>query len=167
VSVAVAPQAGPASGAPRWFTDVRRFLAEHHEVKLATLHRLDLFAQAAPAGSRLLTVLQPRGAGQFRAYATRAPDETVRIVVIDDGDRARKLTVRTPGATGTGALELLTAPSLRAKSNVTLGGQSFGTTTTTGLLAAAQKTYAVSPSKHEYAIKVPPASAALLTLPPT
>ncbi len=126
-----------------------------------------MFAQAAPAGSRLLSVTQTHGR-QLRAFATRAPDGTTRLVVINEGSTAaRAITVRAPPgarAPGTGTLELLTASSLTAPNNVTLGGQSFGATTTSGLLAGVQKTEAIPRSHGEYTLRVPPAGAALLTI---
>ena len=129
-----------------------------------------MFAQAAPVGSRLLTVSPtPPAARHLRAWATRAPDRTIRVVVINEGVGARIVRIRARGATRTGTLELLTAPSLRSTSHVTLGGHSFGTSTTTGLLAdadGASRTDAVAPTRGEYAVKVPPATAAMLTLPP-
>lgn len=280
------PLAGPASGGPRWFRDVGRFLAEHRDVKLTTLHRyplqlcyvrkdepnyptisnlvssrssrglagsvaaavrasharhvpvridemntigcgsdravgesfasalwaldalfemarvgvdgvnmssfpgatyelftfseadgrwhalvepeyygLEMFAQAAPAGSRLLTVSPADpDAGHLQAFATRAPDGTMRVAVINDGPGAHVVRVRAPSATQTGTLELLTAPSLTARNDVTLGGQSFGATTTTGLLAGTQNTVTVARASGGYTMKVPSASAALLTI---
>ena len=127
---------------------------------------LELFAQAAPAGSQLLRISPPDGR-QLDAYATRAPDKTLRVVVINEGSTDRAVRVRVPAKTtaaSTATLELLTAPTLEARGNVTLGGQSFGTSTTTGLLAGAQKTYAIAPAQHDYVLRLPAASAALLTL---
>ena len=74
--------------------------------------------------------------------------------------------VRARGVRGTGTLELLTAPSLGAGSGVTLAGQSFGASTTTGLLAGAPRTFTVAPAHGAYALRVPPATAAMLTLAP-
>jgi Glycosyl hydrolase family 79 C-terminal beta domain len=282
------PLAGPASGGPRWFADVGRFLAEHRDVKLTTLHRYPLqlcyilkdqpnyptianllssrssrgladgvaaavrasharhtpiridemntigcgvdravgeslasalwaldamfnmarvgvdgvnissfpgatwelfrfsraggrwralvepeyygllmFAQAAPPGSQLLTV-SPTRAAHLDAYATRGPGQTIRVVLVNDGATARviRLRVRAGAPAGTGTLELLTAPSVRARGDVTLGGQSFGTATATGLLSGRPTTDAVTPQRGDYAITVPAASAAMLTVPP-
>ena len=47
---------------------------------------------------------------------------------------------------------------------MTLAGQSFGQSTTTGLLAGARKTIAVKRAHGEYTLSVPAATAALLTL---
>jgi hypothetical protein len=122
-----------------------------------------LFAQAAPPGSQLLHVA---GAiGQLRAWATRAPDGRTRVVLInEDGRRAHKLTLRVPNAHGAGTLERLLAPSLRATSGVTLGGQSFGSRTSTGQLTGTPTTAKLTPHGNTYAVSLPRASAALLTL---
>ena len=116
----------------------------------------------APATGRSI----PTDTGQLRAYATRAPNKTLRIVVINEGAGACVVRVRLPARTRarTGTLELLTAPSIRARSGVTLGAQSYGKSTTTGLLAGPQRTRTVAPAHDGYMLRVPPASAALLTV---
>ncbi len=124
-----------------------------------------MFAQAAPPGSQLLMV-SPTRAAHLDAYATRAPDQTVRVVLINEASQTRMVRVRVREASGTGMLELLTAPSIRARTGVTLGGQSFGAGTTTGLLSGRPTTYAVTPQESEYALRLPAASAVMLTVPP-
>ncbi len=149
-------------------------------VVMPEYYGLDLFAQAAPPGSRLLTVSRGGGpgggpgsapgsasAGPVQAFATRAPGGTIRVVVINQGAGERVVDVRAPGVRGTGTLELLTAPSLGARSGVTLAGQSFGTSTTTGVLAGAPTTTEVAPARGGYALRVPPATAAMLTIGPS
>ena len=126
---------------------------------------LEMFAQAAPPGSQLLTV-SPTRVAHLGAYATRAPDRTIRIVVINEGADVRAVNIRVRGAVGNGTLELLTAPTIHAGGGITLGGQSFGASTATGLLAGAPRTDAVAPSRGGYDIRLPAASAALLTVPP-
>jgi len=125
---------------------------------------LEMFAQAAPMGSRLLRV-SPTGTRQIRAWTTLAPDGTIRVVLINESAQTRVVHIRARGASGTGTLEYLAAPSLKARSGVTLAGQSFGTTTT-GLPTGAPKTYEVTQSRGGYAIRIPGASAAMLTVPP-
>jgi hypothetical protein len=72
-----------------------------------------LFAQAAPARSQLLRV--SGAGGPVRAWATRAPDQRMRVVLINDDPRhSRSLTVRVPGKTGTASVSRLLAPSLGA-----------------------------------------------------
>ena len=122
-----------------------------------------LFAQAAPPGSRLLRV--SGASGPVRAWATRAPDQRTRIVLInDDPWHSRSLTVRVPGKTGAAAVERLLAPSLGATAGVTLGGQSFGAATATGQLAGTQQMTAIEPGGGAYTVLLPAGSAALLTL---
>ena len=127
---------------------------------------LDLFAQAAPPGSRLLTV-SPDGARQFDVWAVRAPDRTIRVVVVNSGARARAVGVRLPAPAGSGVLERLQAPSLRARAGVTLAGQSFGPATTTGVPTGARVTFPVPPSQGAYTFAVPAGSAAMLTVAPS
>jgi hypothetical protein len=57
----------------------------------------------------------------------------------------------------------LQAPSLNAVTGVTLAGQTFGPTTTTGVLPGAPQTSTVSSQDGGYTVQVPPASAVLLT----
>jgi hypothetical protein len=121
-----------------------------------------LFAQAAPPGSWLLHVTG--ASGSLRAWATRAPNGQLRIVLINDG-AARSIAVRLPRSHGVGTLSLLRAPSLAAKSGVTLGGQSFGARTTTGQLAGKQTLTTVKPSGSGYVVQLPAGSAGLLTVP--
>jgi hypothetical protein len=130
-----------------------------------------MFAQAAPAGARLL---HTTGAlGNVRSWATRAPDGTIHVVLINDYTAQSRtiavripLALRIPGATGAATLERLRAPGVTARSGVTLGGQSFGTATTTGLLSGPSDISTVKPANGDYVVRLPPASAAMLTLGP-
>jgi Glycosyl hydrolase family 79 C-terminal beta domain len=125
---------------------------------------LAMFAQAAPPGSRLLRV--SGAAGNVRAWATRAPDGTVHVVLINEYTaQLRTVIVRIPGASGPATLQRLRGKGIGATTGVTLGGQTFGTATTTGLLAGHSSASSVRPVNGGYAVKLPKASAALLTLP--
>ena len=125
-----------------------------------------LFARAAPAGSRLLAVAGGAG-GTVRTWATRAGDGTVRVVFVNTGSVARRLSVGLPGMTfGTGSLERLSAAGVRASGGVTLAGQSFGASTSTGRLAGAALTSSVPAVSGRYVVQVPAASAAMLVLSP-
>jgi Glycosyl hydrolase family 79 C-terminal beta domain len=122
-----------------------------------------MFAQAAPPGSRLLRVA---GAGAVRAWATRAPDGHIRLVLINpSASEGETIEVNASGraAEAPATLEALRAPSLSASSGVTLGGQSFGADTQTGQLTP--QASSVSPHEGHLVVVVPAASAALLTLP--
>jgi Glycosyl hydrolase family 79 C-terminal beta domain len=119
-----------------------------------------MFSQAAPAGSRLVATESSNPA--VRVWATRAPDGTVRITLInDDTTSAERVAVNVTGAHSAASLERLLAPGATATSGVTLGGQSFGPT---GELAGPALETAVEPSADGYSVSLPPASAALLTL---
>jgi hypothetical protein len=122
-----------------------------------------MFAQASPAGSRLLRVAgSSRG---LRAWATRAQDGKVRVVLINKNlGRSATVRLRVAAATGAAAVERLRAPSVHATDGVTIGGQSFGAETSTGQLGGVAVKTSVVPARGVYAVAVPPASAALLTV---
>jgi hypothetical protein len=123
-----------------------------------------LFARAAPAGSHLLRVSGAAG-GTVRTWATRAHDGTIRVVLVNSSGRARRLTVRVTGArVGRAILERLSAPDVRARTGVSLGGQSFGSRTFTGMLAGNPAVIAMSPVHGRYVVTLPAASAAMLML---
>jgi hypothetical protein len=122
-----------------------------------------MFAQAAPAGSRLLQV-SGSVSPAVETWATRAPDGHIRVVLINRSTSSRTVTVRIPSVSGTATVERLEAPSAQATSGVTLGGQSFGPETTTGLLAGASQITSLSSKSGGYAVTLPGTSAAMLTL---
>ena len=133
---------------------------------------LEMFAQAAPPGSRLLSTSFSPGPARtsgLRVWATRAPDGMFRIVLINDGSRTRTLAVRVPAvsAGARGTVESLQAPSLGATGGVTLGGQRFAPDTTTGLLAGPRRALTVTPSRGKYAVSVHAGSATMLTIAPS
>jgi hypothetical protein len=121
-----------------------------------------LFAMAAPAGARLLRVAG-RHDPDVETWATRAADGTTRVVVINERRHLTTVSLQLPGH-GTATVLRLRAPSLDERSRVTLGGQSFGSQTPTGALPEPPKTETVSPSGDAYAITLPGAGAAMLTL---
>lgn len=124
------------------------------------------FAQATPAGSRLLPVSGGNG-WPVNVFATRGTDGSERVVIINmSASKPYVVTVRGTSASATGSLARLSAPSLGATGHVTLGGQSFAPNTGTGLLTGQTATSAVTPSGGSYKVSVPRASAAILTLPP-
>ena len=124
-----------------------------------------MFAQAAPAGSRLLKLGTAAPAG-VKVWATRASDGVVHVVVINKRlAGSRFLRLRIAGAHGAAAVEQLRAPSVRSTGGVTIGGQTFGAETSTGVLAGPADHHTVTPSSGGYPITVPAASATMLTIP--
>ncbi len=95
---------------------------------------LQLFAQAAPAGARLLAVSRHGADGGLSVWATRAPDHRLRVVVINKSQTKRKtVSLRLPAGSGaTATVERMLAPSAHAKRGVTLGGRTYGAATPTG-----------------------------------
>ncbi|MBV9423671.1 MAG: hypothetical protein JOZ98_12225 [Solirubrobacterales bacterium] len=121
---------------------------------------LMLFAQAFPPGAQLLQASAP--GGPVKLWATHAPDGHTRVVLINkDPSAAHEVAVSVPGASAA-SLDWLTAPSAAATSGVTLGGQTFGGETPTGLLGPPQ-TVPISAVAGAYAVNLPPASAVMLT----
>lgn len=122
-----------------------------------------MFAQAAPAGSRLLPLTGTQTGAGLKAWATRGPDGRIRIVAINkDLRRGHVLTVRVPGAAGPASLERLEAPSAGASTGTTLGGWSFGNSTRTGV--PAPRAGVLEARGGRFVVALPRASAALLTV---
>lgn len=121
-----------------------------------------LFARAAPPGAR---VLRLTGSGaSLRAWATRTTDGTTHVVLINTSSAASQVVdVRSSLATGPARYEALVAPSLRSTRNISLGGASFGRVTETGLLTSPRRIL-VRSRHHAYVLRVPAASAVMLTL---
>lgn len=124
-----------------------------------------MFAQATPSGSHLENV-SPTGVSGVNVWATRAPDGSVRVVLTNEGGGPREVAVRVPGAFKRAMLDRLTAPSASATGGVTLGGQSFGAQTGTGVLAGPSQRDPVSGRNGRYAVALPATSAAMLVLSP-
>lgn len=125
---------------------------------------LMMFAQAATPGSRLLA-LSGTGSPLVKSWATRAQNGTTRVVLINkDVAHAHTVHVTLAGVSGSAALQRLLAPSAHATSGVTFGGQSFGALTTTGTLVGHRTHAVVRPAAGVYSVRLPAASAALLTL---
>lgn len=120
-----------------------------------------MFAQAFPPGAQLLRVTAP--AGPVKIWATRSTTLRTRVVLINkDPINPQTVRISVPGAGGRASLEFLRAPSIAATSGVTLGSQSYGAATRTGLLKPAITT-PITATSGVYTIELPPASAALLT----
>ena len=124
-----------------------------------------MFAQAAPAGSHLLALGTATPPG-VKVWATRASDGDVHIVVINKRlAKSQFLRLRVAGAGRAAEVEQLRAPSVHSAGGVTIGGQTFGAATSTGVLAGPAAHQTVASSRGGYPLTVPPASATMLTIP--
>jgi hypothetical protein len=120
------------------------------------------FAEAAPAGSRLLTI-STRGVAHVDQFAVRAPDGSERVVLTNVGSTARTIGVSAAGARGTGSEALLSAGSLTATGGTTLAGQTLSPRT--GQLTGTLHTTPVAPNRRGvYAVRIPAHAAAILTV---
>jgi hypothetical protein len=124
-----------------------------------------MFAHAAPPGSRLLSIAGAQRAG-VQAWATRARRGQTRVVLIDTRSRGRMVAVRVPGGGASATVERLLAPSLRARSGVTIGGQSFSATSHTAVPSGHPEIERVARRRGAYLVRMPGASAAMLTIAP-
>jgi Glycosyl hydrolase family 79 C-terminal beta domain len=124
-----------------------------------------LFADADPVASRLLNV-QGGTMDTLRVWASRGRDHRVRITLINDSlDGAATVRLRLPAGvrSANGTIERLQAPGgAYATHGVTLGGRSFGTTTS-GVLAEPQLGV-VSARRGALTVQLRKGSAALVTL---
>ncbi|HET9074043.1 MAG TPA: glycosyl hydrolase family 79 C-terminal domain-containing protein [Solirubrobacteraceae bacterium] len=131
---------------------------------------MQLFADAAPAGSQLLH-LTTSGSGSVRAWAARTPvssaDHGATTVTLINPSLHATQTVRVqvPGF-HRGQLMRMTAPGgAAAKDGVSLGGLHYAEATTSGTLTGTPASATVTPDSHgAVVLSLPPASAALLTL---
>jgi hypothetical protein len=120
-----------------------------------------MFDEAAPPGSTLLSLTAP--AGPLKVWATRTPSGTVNTVLINKSmTDAQTVQLTLPGSTSV-SVEWLTAASAYSTSGVTLGGQTFGAQTTTGVLPSPPQTTSLDALLGTYTITIPPASAALIS----
>jgi len=124
---------------------------------------LEMFAQAAPPGSRLLATTLTNAQGII-VWATRGRQGHRRVVLINESLDRRTVAVNSAGG-GPATLERLRGPRLSSTSGITLGGQSFGAETTTGRLAGRASIDKLKAGHGRYEFTLPAESAALLTLP--
>jgi hypothetical protein len=151
---------GAANGLFDFTRSRGRWAASVHPV----YYGLEMFAQAAPAGSRVLHIVAPR-AGALRVRATLAGDHRIRVLLINDSlSNPSVAVVHAAARRGAGSLERLLARSAYATGGVTIGGVSFGGHTRTGILPRIHAA-SVPVRSGAYTVGLPPASAALLTLP--
>jgi hypothetical protein len=122
-----------------------------------------MFARAAPPGASLVRLSQSATA-KIQAWATRAIDGTVRVVIINVGTHQHTVALDAGTASGPGTLERLEGSSLTTRYGLKLAGQTFGSETSTGRLAGRRRTAIVKADGGEYVVSVPALSAATLTI---
>ena len=120
-----------------------------------------MFAQAAPPGSHLVAATITNAEG-VKVWATRGRKGRTRVVLINESLDRRTVAVSAVGSRAATA-EWLRAPALTSTSGVSLGGQSFGTTTTTGLLKGRSRIAHLTARHGQFVFTLPAESAALVT----
>jgi hypothetical protein len=130
------------------------------------LYGILLFDRTVQNGARLLRVKQLRN-DPVKVWATRDAGKTVRVALINkDTRRSQVVALKLPRGLGAGKLERLKAPSLDARIGVTFAGQSFEGEPFDGRLHGTARGTRVPRRGHVYKVKLPAASAALLTVGP-
>lgn len=127
-----------------------------------------LFTEAAPPGSRLLSVPTPADP-DIRVRAAVTPTGLIHVVLINDSlTTDQTIALQSPtGAGKTAIVERLNAPGgATATSGVTLAGQSFGDETTTGTLSGKFQADHLTPTNGRYTISLPASSAAMVSFAP-
>jgi hypothetical protein len=154
---------GLSNGLFDFTASARGWTADVHPLYYGAL----LFAQAAPAGSRLLRVTYS-GPRDLHGWATAGPGRARHVVLLNDSltDNAVVAVQGPRRVLGSAPAELarLSAPSIRSTGDVTLGGRSFGTATDSGRLRPAVAD-PVRARRGVYRVTVPAASAAVLSFP--
>lgn len=126
-------------------------------------YALRFFGQVAPAGARISAVPVQSNA-KVRAWALRAPDGTLRVVVLDEDPRAHGVVrVGVPGPATTATLTRLDAGSLQTTAAPTIGGQSYGAD---ARLHGRRLRDRVQRSGGSFAVGFRRPGAAVLTIPP-
>ena len=120
-----------------------------------------MFARAFPTGARLVPVHAP--SGPVKVWATHGADGRTRVTLINQDAAPHRVELQLPLGAAPARVDWLRAPGAAATGGVTLGGQSFGSETSTGVLAGAPAVQTVTPLAGSYSIDLPPYTAALLT----
>jgi hypothetical protein len=130
------------------------------------LYAMMLFDRATPSGARLLPAGPNPATASLKTWATVDPAGTRRVVVINKNPaKTRRVVLRVPGGGAAGRVQRLVGPSITATSGVTLAGQSYGNATTDGRLRGKLRNERVARRAGAFRVDMPPASAALVTIP--
>jgi hypothetical protein len=121
-----------------------------------------MFAQAAPAGSRLIP-MQYHSNANVKIWMTLDRHHTARIVMINKDLRRNVIIALRLPAKQPGQLERLTAPRLTARTRIEIGGLTFRGSHL-GQPSGTTVTASVPSTRGRYAISLARGSAALLTI---
>jgi hypothetical protein len=122
-----------------------------------------MFGQAVPPGARMVA-LSRSSTAQIQAWATQASDGTIRVLLMNLGGGQHTVAVNAGAASAPGTLERLEGSSLTTKYGITLGGQTFGSETSTGRMSGRRQTFTIKPGGGDYVVTLPALSAAMLTI---
>lgn len=117
------------------------------------LYGLILFARTlGPSAALAPVALQARSSPHLSAWAVRVSGSELHVLLVNEGRRSVKVTLRLP-TTGSASLQRLLAPSAASSSQVTLDGQQLGRDATwqrrriEPVIAAAKGGYRVTVSR--------------------
>jgi hypothetical protein len=123
------------------------------------LYGLLLFTRSLGPQAKLIRLrLDAAGSLNLSAWAVRVAGDVLHVVVIDKGNHSVRVRLRLP-ASGPATVERLLAPSVSARSGVTLAGQHLGAD---GRWYGQRRVETILPGARGYELMVPQHSAALL-----
>ncbi len=123
------------------------------------LYGLILLARTLGPDAELVRLrLRAPDSPHLSAWAIRVGDQKLHVLVINDGQHAVRISLRLP-ALGHAWVQRLLAPSARARTGVTLGGQQLGHD---GLWKHRASGEVIVPTRRGYRLEVPRLSAALV-----
>jgi hypothetical protein len=124
------------------------------------LYGLILFTRMLGPGARLVAAgLHAQAGVHLKAWAVRVAGGILHVLLINKGRAAATVALRLP-TVGPASVQRLLAPSVMARSGVTLDGQTLGRNDT---WRGRPSKETVSPGVGGYALSVPATSAALVT----
>ncbi|MBC8123175.1 MAG: hypothetical protein H7Y22_15225 [Gemmatimonadaceae bacterium] len=123
-----------------------------------------LFANATANQARLLPV-STTDTGNIKIWATKDNQGTTRVVALNkDLNVSGNARIQLAGTSGSATLVRLSAPSISAKTGLTLAGQTFDGTKT-GKPVGTYTSTSLNSSSGTYVFSLPKGSAAMLTIP--
>ena len=135
-------------------------LNRHGLVARPLLYGLILFVRTLGPGAELVPLPHDGRVGAVKVWVVRIRPDTLQVLLIDKGQRGASVDLHLTGS-GPAAVQRLLAPSVSARSDVTLAGQSLGRD---GNWIGRRRIQLIPPGPDGYAIRLAPASAALVTL---